>query len=166
MVAHLPCEVPQFNKQFYRFPFGKSTTLILRPTMIDTINLEGYKPELRQCYYEGEKKLLFFKNYTRLNCQLECTSRWTLDHCGCVHFSSPCLWNESICDKNQSRYCYKEQKKNLTNENMKNSLKSSRSLDDRSNIICGCLPACTSLSYEAELSHDDIRYYGNHPRSE
>ena len=166
MVAHLPCEVPQFDKQYYRFPLEKSATLILRPTMIDTENLQNYEPAVRQCYYENEKKLQFFKNYTRLNCQLECISNFTLKYCHCVHFSSPRLKNNKICDTAQSLDCYKTHKKKLMTENMEMSLKTSSSFDDRGSIACGCLPACTSLSYEGEISHDDIRYFGRYKNSE
>lgn len=33
LVIHLPCEIPQFDKQYYRIPLEKSATLIVRPSM-------------------------------------------------------------------------------------------------------------------------------------
>lgn len=34
LAVHLPCEIPHFDKQYYRFPLEKSATLIVRPSMV------------------------------------------------------------------------------------------------------------------------------------
>lgn len=162
LVVHLPCEIPQFDKQYYRFPLEKSATLIIRPSLIATDELKGYDVETRQCYFEGERKLKFFKKYTRSNCQLECLAEYTQQHCGCIHFSMPRLQGDKVCDKETSLTCFDEAKKKLMQENMEESLRTSTRYDDRGNVICGCLPACTSLQYEGEISHDDIRYFGKY----
>ena len=36
LAIHLPCEIPQFYQQYYRFPLEKAATLIVRPSM--TVN--------------------------------------------------------------------------------------------------------------------------------
>lgn len=71
LVVHLPSELPQFDKIYYRFPLEKMATLIIRPSMIVTENLDNYNYRTRQCYFEGEKKLKLFRNYTRSNCKLD-----------------------------------------------------------------------------------------------
>ncbi|CRL02114.1 CLUMA_CG015356, isoform A [Clunio marinus] len=162
LVVHLPSEVPQFDKHYYRFPLEKSATLVVRPSLIVTENLESYESDLRQCYYEGEKKLKFFKYYTRSNCQLECLANFTRDKCSCIHFSMPRLKGDAVCDSNRSLTCFDEAKKNLMQKTMEESLQTSTSYDDRGRMTCDCLPACTSLQYEGEISHDDIRYFGRY----
>lgn len=40
----------------------------------------------RHCYLDGEKSLIFFKIYTKSNCEHECLSEVTLNECNCVPF--------------------------------------------------------------------------------
>lgn len=167
LVVHLPCETPQFDKQYYRFPLEKSATLIIRPSLIITENLENYDHKTRQCYFEGERKLQMFRKYTRSNCQLECLTEFTRRHCNCVHFSMPRLKGDAVCDStNQSLACVEDAKIKLMQKNMEESLRTSKSYDDRGDMACGCLPACTSLQYEGEISHDDIRHFGKYKNNE
>lgn len=165
LVVHLPSELPQFDKIYYRFPLEKSATLIIRPSLIVTENLEEYDYKTRQCYFEGERKLQLFKNYTRSNCQLECLAEFTRVQCSCVHFSMPRLKGDTLCDLSKSR-CVEEAKKNMMKKNMEDSLRTSKKYDDRGEIACSCLPACTSLAYEGEISHDDFRYFGKYKNNE
>lgn len=166
LVVHLPSEIPQFDKQYYRFPLEKSATLIIRPQLIDTENLQSYDPETRQCYYEKDKKLKLFKKYSRSNCQLECLAEFTRRHCDCIHFSMPRLKGDHVCDSEKSLVCFDDAKKKLMQLNMEESLSTSKTYDDRGSLACGCLPACTSLQYEGEISHDDIRYFGKYKNTE
>lgn len=166
LVVHLPCEIPQFDKQYYRFPLEKSATMIIRPTMIDTeLDLKNYDIHERHCYFENEKKLNFFKNYTRSNCELECLAEFTRRECQCIHFSMPRFRGDKVCDQSQTK-CFEEAKKKLSIMNMENSLRTSKTYSDRGHIACDCLPACTSLQYEGEISHDDIRYFGKYKNTQ
>lgn len=36
VAVHLPCEIPQFDQQYYRLPLEKAATLLVRPSM--TVN--------------------------------------------------------------------------------------------------------------------------------
>lgn len=164
LVVHLPCEIPQFDKIYYRFPLEKSATLIIRPSVIVTDALKNYDVQTRQCYFEGEKKLKYFKKYTRSNCHLEYLAEFTQRECGCIHFSMPRLKGDKVCDSEASLNCFEEAKKNMMQLNMEESLRTSKSYDDRGNVMC--LPACTSLQYEGEISHDDIRYFGKYKTTE
>lgn len=166
LVVHLPCEIPQFDKQYYRFPLEKSATLIIRPSLIATEDsLESYDFKTRQCYFEGEKILKLFKKYSRSNCELECLAEFTRRKCQCVHYSMPRLSGDKVCDVSQTK-CYEDAKKDLSIENMKESLRTSETYEDRGHIACDCLPACSSLQYEGEISHDDIRYFGKYKNNE
>lgn len=73
LVLHTPGETPRPSAHFYRIPFNSKTLVAVNPKVMTTSNdLGDYDPEKRQCFFEGEKKLKFFKMYTESNCQLEC----------------------------------------------------------------------------------------------
>lgn len=161
---HLPSEIPQFDRQYYRFPLEKSATLIIRPTMIVSEGLEGYSIQHRKCYFENERKLKYFKKYTRSNCMIECLADFMRKTCHCIHFSMPRLEGDKMCDSLKTN-CIENARKNFSLENMRISLETSKSYDDQGEISCNCLHPCTSLSYEGEISQDDIRYFNRNQMS-
>jgi len=162
LVVHAPSDIPQFDKLYYRFPLEKSATLTIRPSMVVTERLERYNILTRNCYYEGEKKLKMFKKYSRPNCHLECLANFTRDACKCVHFSMPRMREDRICSL-ENDTCYKKARRDLMKINMEDSLSTSESYEDPGKGgVCECLPTCTSLQYEGEISHDDIRYFGKY----
>lgn len=73
LTLHTPGELPRPSLHFYRIPFDTETLISIKPRgMTTSNNLRSYGPKQRQCYFENEKKLKFFKMYTQSNCQLEC----------------------------------------------------------------------------------------------
>lgn len=86
----------------------------------------------RQCYFDWENRLQFFKVYTQRNCELECLTAKTLRTCRCVTFAMPRSAGTPVCGLGR-RPCY-----NFV----------TLSADDN----CNCLPACRSITYDAELS--------------
>lgn len=89
-LLHMPGEVPQISKYYYRVPLEQEVIVQVKPNMITTSkNLRDYKPNQRQCYFSSERQLRFFKIYTQRNCELECLANFTKTKCGCVKFSSP-----------------------------------------------------------------------------
>lgn len=156
---HLPNEVPRMNKRFYKFPLEKSAAIILNPSMVITEHLDTYDVQTRQCYLEGEKKLKYFRSYTRSNCQVECSANYTLRRCGCVHHSMPRRFDEPACNLTQQD-CYQRGKRSTLIHTMEKSLNTSQNFLQHGKTACGCLPACTSLEYEGEISVDELRNFG------
>lgn len=72
-----------------------------------TEELKSMDPERRRCYYPHEKKLQAFEEYSKVNCELECTWKVALGECGCVpwflkeHFpyARLCTWHGNACFK-------------------------------------------------------------------
>lgn len=43
----------------------------------------------RQCFFNKERALRFYKVYSQKNCEMECIANFTFAKCGCVKFSMP-----------------------------------------------------------------------------
>lgn len=151
VLLHSPDEVPQVTKQYFRVPFNKEIIVSVKPNMIVTSeSLFGYPPHRRQCFFSEERYLRYFQVYTQSNCQLECLANYTLERCGCVKFSMPRALNTSVCDISL-RSCYEDAEDSLLRREFVQSLKGSAE-NKHGGTKCDCLPACTSLEYNAEVS--------------
>lgn len=90
VTLHMPDEVPRVSKQYFRVQSLQEVLVAVKPSMITTsIGLRGYDPNRRQCFFESERQLHFFKFYTQHNCELECLANFTENECGCVKFTMP-----------------------------------------------------------------------------
>lgn len=87
---HTPGEIPAMSRKSYRVPAFQEAELSINPTYITTANgLRSYKPNQRQCFFNDERRLRFFKIYAQTNCEAECLANFTYLECGCVQFSMP-----------------------------------------------------------------------------
>lgn len=152
---HSPDDVPRISNQYIRIPFGKEVLLSVKPSMIITSDgISNYTPEGRQCYFNDERYLKYFKIYTQSNCELECLSNYTLRQCGCVKFSMPRTSNMKVCNESNIS-CYDKAEDALLKEEFTQGLNDS-SFNHRGKTKCNCLPACTSLAYNTEISQADF----------
>lgn len=79
ILLHTPGEMPRVSQQFFRIPLEQEVVVSVKPNMITTSEgLADYLPERRQCYFNNERYLKFFKVYTQANCELECLANFTL----------------------------------------------------------------------------------------
>lgn len=79
ILLHTPGEIPRVSKQYFRVPQRQEVVVSVKPNMITTSEgLADYAPERRQCYFNKERDLKFFKVYTQSNCELECLANFTL----------------------------------------------------------------------------------------
>lgn len=86
--------------------------------------LRRFSPQVRNCYFEGERVLKFFKVYTKALCEYECSTNQTLKECGCVKFSMPRTKNTTICTIDE--------------------LRCTESLSSKH---CECFPSCIDIKY-------------------
>lgn len=98
----------------------------------------------RKCYFDSERKLRFLKVYTQRNCELECLSNATRKACGCVKFSHLRDVSTPICGSKNIK-CYNSVRDNLLKDSITGSTV---------NRPCNCLPACNSITYDAEISQN------------
>ncbi|KAL7010701.1 hypothetical protein ACKWTF_016843 [Chironomus riparius] len=134
----------------FQLQFGELTELLIKPKMtITEEDLRDYTLERRNCFFDGEKKLRYFKQYTKYNCEQECLSNYTAKVCGCVKFSVIRDKQTPICTAEQNE-CFENAENELFNGEI--------TLDGKSNqnryqalMKCQCLSQCESLKYELEL---------------
>lgn len=142
---HSPDEMPRTSSHFFRIPMGKDVKVLIKPQMITTSEkLRNFDPKRRQCVYETERKLRYFKSYTQHHCDMECASNFTYWRCGCVKFSMPRGEEMSICGAARM-HCYRDAEEELLRRS---------TLDE-----CKCLPACTSTDYNVEISEREFDEY-------
>lgn len=79
VLLHSPGDIPRISKKYIRVPLRQEVVVSVKPNMITTSEgLVDYSPEKRQCYFEHEGNLKFFKVYTQSNCEIECLANFTL----------------------------------------------------------------------------------------
>uniref|UniRef100_A0A182QS19 Pickpocket n=1 Tax=Anopheles farauti TaxID=69004 RepID=A0A182QS19_9DIPT len=152
ILLHTSSEYPQVSKQYYRVPLKQEVIISVKPQMITTSDgLRDYTPERRQCFFNHERQLKYFKVYTQQNCELECITNYTLHRCGCVKFSMPRDDQTDVCGASKID-CYNDAEDDLLEEDVKYIVDKSRDFRAK----CNCLPACTSVQYDAEISQADF----------
>ncbi|KAL4709034.1 hypothetical protein ACJJTC_005895 [Scirpophaga incertulas] len=160
ILLHNPAELPRLSQQYFRSPLAQEVVVAVKPKMMTTSDgLKPYPPERRQCYFPSERYLKYFKIYTQSNCEMECLTNFTYARCGCVHFGMPHGPNMEVCNT-ASVACIKGARLELVVTDIESGLhvdNDNDTLGEARQIAkkCKCLPACTSIEYEAETSQAD-----------
>ncbi|XP_061399072.1 pickpocket protein 28-like [Musca vetustissima] len=151
ILLHSPDETPSVAKHFVRISGGKEILIAVKPKMITTSkDIAAYDPEKRRCFLSTDRQLRFYKIYNQDNCERECLTNFTYSQCGCVRFSMPHTQDMEICGEDKIS-CYHKAKDRLKLQQFAEGLQKS-SVTSFSSADCNCLPGCTSLSYETEIS--------------
>ncbi|XP_052756940.1 pickpocket protein 28-like [Galleria mellonella] len=161
ILLHNPAELPRLSQQYFRSPLSQEVVVAIKPNMMTTSSgLKPYEPVRRQCYFPSERYLRYFKVYTQSNCEMECISNYTYSRCGCVHFGVPHGPEMRVCNAG-SMACIKRVQMELVVVEIEAGLEKRNEGNDTIGEArdiasrCKCLPACTSIEYEAETSQAD-----------
>ncbi|GAB0097251.1 pickpocket protein 28 [Sergentomyia squamirostris] len=153
ILLHTPAEIPQVSRHYISIPLNQVITVSVKPSMFSTSKaLKNYEPTRRQCYFNHERQLHFFRIYTQRNCNLECLSLYTKKKCGCVRFFMPRDNDTLICGTAKVS-CYNAVEYELLRAEVTADLQK-----NYSHSPCNCLPACTSIVYDAEISQTDVEW--------
>lgn len=87
IIIHNIDELPFRNGRhfFPRINSSEKASFVVQKSAIDKL-LVTWSPENRRCFSDGEKRLKFFRIYSKKNCEHECLSNEMLATCGCVPF--------------------------------------------------------------------------------
>lgn len=130
------------SHEFFDLDYGMELDIEVTPEITVTEkNLKRLKPEFRECYFEGEKNLKFFKFYSLENCEIECMTNFTFSACNCTQIDQP--YNKArkilICELFTGFLLQDCQ------SNVKADLLASENFSIEKN--CSCYPTCDSLNY-------------------
>lgn len=139
-VLHSPFELlHSFDlTDFCEFDYQKEITVSIIPEVIYTDDsLRSLAPEDRNCFFDDEKELEFFKTYSKVNCEMECMTRIALNNCNCTPYFAVRDDTMPLCGLDDS----KRIKWETTPDKLLN---------------CGCLERCNSISYRFEIRNDKL----------
>lgn len=92
VIFSAPGDSLKLSRYSFRAPLAEDTRIAIKPKFTTTTNgLINYKPEDRYCFFDSERQLRFFRNYTQTNCDTECLANFTKIQCGCVKFAMPSM---------------------------------------------------------------------------
>jgi hypothetical protein len=148
-LVHSPFDVPAgFEiEEMVHFLYGYDLEVLITPEITQTDeDLRSFTPEERGCYFEGERKLKYFKVYTRRNCELETLSEFLEvdNEYNCTPFFL--LRNDSreVCD-----HRYEEEIK----REIGNALKARDQILKNSD----CLDECNMIKYRTEIIAHNVQ---------
>jgi amiloride-sensitive sodium channel len=141
-IFHLPNEIPTFFHQFNFIDlyYSKRFTISAKSHRMSQ-ELRKFSANVRECYFEDERKLKFFKSYTKTLCEYECVTNYTLKACGCVKFNMPRTNSTPVCDIDKIS-CYRNASLTLNNEL----------------TACNCLATCNDIQYVFTTNQNSLIY--------
>lgn len=81
-LLHMPMAMPELIEYGYGVYPGMETYVSVVPEMVVVDKaIHKFDYHQRQCYLNEDKDLYFFRNYTFLNCFMECASNYTFEVC-------------------------------------------------------------------------------------
>ncbi|EDW00649.1 pickpocket protein 28 [Drosophila grimshawi] len=145
-----PESVPLTSGNYILVPHGHEVMVSVLPNyVVSTDNLHEISAEKRQCYFDDERALTFFRSYSQSNCQTECLANFTMSKCGCVKFWMPKPLDVPVCGLADIS-CYTAAQDELYTLLQNQTIQ--QSIDVNAKVMCNCMPACTSLEYNFEIS--------------
>lgn len=137
LYLHAPDQLPNFD-HFIFIPYKKQVFISIKPNVITTSQgLRNYSPEKRGCLFQSERKLQFFRLYSKEKCELECYTNYMKNMCGCVIFSQPGSKDTRICTMTDVLCSFIAMTKFSIDFKLRE---------------CNCLPDCTSIEYDTEVT--------------
>lgn len=103
---HKPNEIiTRYHKPIFVHHGDKIEIYVVVKSLRTDPALRSFPIDVRKCYFEGERKLKFFKTYTKALCEWECFTNKTLAQCGCVRFSMPRNQATKVCNATKIKNC-------------------------------------------------------------
>jgi amiloride-sensitive sodium channel len=146
---HYPNEIMTPLHEHHRVKFGLVRYLkISAKSYKASDDLRIIDPAIRNCYFGDEKKLKFFKTYTKVQCEYECMIDYVIQKCGCVGFLMPRNSTTRLCTTSWEMDCYDKIPRNnwpVYDEN-----------DTKIEEPCGCLKNCNEIVYSVKVDSENV----------
>ncbi|XP_063706288.1 pickpocket protein 28-like [Culicoides brevitarsis] len=153
---HAPNELPWYSHQYHDINIKTYTTLSVEPHVVMATERmrTSYGPERRKCYFDGEKRLKYFKHYTKRNCELECLINITQAICNCSRFNFPRDLGVNICGLRDYECMTRTATFYLNVESASATLNVTKAYQGR--FKCNCWASCRSVRYTAEKREEKL----------
>lgn len=146
IIPHLPNEIPtEFHHTRFNLHYTEKLGIEMQAKSVRTDDsLRRISPDRRNCFFEGERSLKFFKSYSRAHCNLECIANLTLEKCNCVQFFMPRDKNTTVCTYTQL-------------ECILNATRDFGSIYTEEELLaCACYSPCNDIKYSYEVYRTGI----------
>ncbi|XP_055622258.1 pickpocket protein 28-like [Toxorhynchites rutilus septentrionalis] len=152
IAVNAPYKAPAVSQGYYTVYPLQTVFIMVNPELIETADgLKKHSYEKRECFFQSERSLRFYKIYNQANCMIECLANQTLEVCGCLTLNFPGEYNLRRCDASQLD-C-----KAMVEREMYHKIVDSI-LRNHPTSHCECLPVCHSVKYGAVISHTPFDY--------
>ncbi|XP_059487052.1 pickpocket protein 28-like [Neocloeon triangulifer] len=148
MLLHSPVETPKLSSFGFSIRPATENYITVQPQVRRSTKPVAKIPlRKRHCYFAFERRLRFYRTYTKHNCIQECESNFTLSICGCVLYFMPKDQNTRICGKRDEK-CASDARATMEvklydeSENGTTTEKPS----------CKCLPGCSEITYQSKIT--------------
>ncbi|CAH1368714.1 unnamed protein product [Tenebrio molitor] len=129
-----PIETPKIADFGFLVSPGVEARFAILPEIREaTPSLRDVDVEKRQCFFQDERPLRYFRSYTKRNCRLECQSNHTLNMCHCIPHYLPKSKIVPVCGKRDEK-CAAEAKEDME-------------LVYGNGSSCNCLPSCYEMNF-------------------
>ncbi|KAH8360359.1 hypothetical protein KR200_002710, partial [Drosophila serrata] len=100
VLLYNPIDQPRLKESGLPVMIGHQTSFRIIARSTEALpNIRNIHRTKRQCIFSDEEELLFYRYYTRRNCEAECDSLFFLRWCNCIPYYLPLIYpNSSICD--------------------------------------------------------------------
>ncbi|EDV52668.2 pickpocket protein 28 isoform X1 [Drosophila erecta] len=100
VLLYNPIDQPRMKESGLPVMIGHQTSFRIIARNVEAIpSIRNIHRTKRQCIFSDEQELLFYRYYTRRNCEAECDSKFFLRLCSCIPYYLPIIYpNASVCD--------------------------------------------------------------------
>jgi len=100
VLLYNPIDQPRMKESGLPVMIGHQTSFRIIARSFEALpTIRNIHRTKRQCIFSDEQELLFYRYYTRRNCEAECESLFFLRVCNCIPYYLPLVHpNASICD--------------------------------------------------------------------
>ncbi|XP_064212989.1 pickpocket protein 28 isoform X2 [Tribolium castaneum] len=153
IVLSNPIETPKIQDYGFLVSPGVEARYVIQPEIREaTRSLRSVDVGKRQCFFQDERPLRYFRSYTKRNCRLECQSNHTLRKCGCIPYYLPKNKKVLDCGKRDEK-CASQAKEDME-------------LIYGNGSSCNCLASCYEMNFETSATYSKLYQMSKNQRLE
>ncbi|TMW44538.1 hypothetical protein DOY81_010383, partial [Sarcophaga bullata] len=153
VLVHNPAELPKISNYGFLMTAGREARIPIEPIYQDAVpSIRSIRKSVRRCLFSDEGDLVYYRTYSRKNCELECEAKILMQKCSCVLYYLPRFNPDiAICGPNDN-FCTNKVQSEIESSNK--------------SVSCdSCLPGCFELNYQTVLTASTM-IYGNFKTSD